>query len=244
MSHVPDYSFLHSIPMNGACLLQHRLISFFCRFHRGLINIVMISGKHNWRFQRRIFKTCPVADGSPVVCRCFLLTFHHIAIEIPTGRTGKFLSFTRLTNFDEIAIIRRAGTRLIIVVCEITFVSRARTCLIFTAITGISLAPVVVHIVEEFHKHIAVHTGIRGTIQSGRTTIIVHHEVMMIGGGRTAPLCTITAGALSMTGIVESFVGNTPLHSGEMVIIHRDVLFGAPSETAVIHYYLLTILNT
>ena len=46
-----------------------------------------------------------------------------------------------------------------------------------------------------------------------------------------------------MTGIVKSLVDYAPLHGGEVVVVHGDILLAAPSEAAVVDDDVLSILD-
>ena len=47
-----------------------------------------------------------------------------------------------------------------------------------------------------------------------------------------------------MSGVVKAFVQDTPLDSSEVIVIHRHILFGTPSETAMVDDDILSILDT
>lgn len=66
---------------------------------------------------------------------------------------------------------------------------------------------------------------------------------MVVTGGRTAPLATITAGTFRVTGIIQTLVHKAILHSKEVAVKRIDILLRRPTEIAVVQNELAAILS-
>ena len=109
-----------------------------------------------------------------------------------------------------------------------------RTGFVLTSVAGTRTSPVVVHIVVILQKHVAVTVIVARPVDTGGTAHVVDQQVVMESSGRTAPLRAIPACAFMVVGVVKALVHQTPLNGGEVVVVDGHVLFGTPSETAVV----------
>ena len=218
------------------------VVGIFGRLSRRDIVIVIILFWIELRRIDRLFRlhlfygeTRVVMNGIPVIVGCRFVAFHYVPVEIPYRRPVQCLSFPRSRHFNEITIVWRAGTRLIIVTHKVALMTALASSLVLSAIAGVFLPPIVIHIVEKLHEYIAVASGIAGTIQASAAVKVVCHQVVVICGRRPTPLIGVTAVTFCMPGIIQAFVYDTPLNGGKMIIIHGHVLFPTPSKAAMVN---------
>ena len=109
-------------------------------------------------------------------------------------------------------------------------------------IAGILATPVVVDIVDILHQHMNIVAA--RTVQTRRTAHVVSQQIVMIGSSLTTPLRTITASALTVTGIVKTFMHDTPLNGGKIVVVNSHIFFARPAKGTMVDDEVFGIFNT
>ena len=187
--------------------------------------------------------------GRPVIRCSGGHSVEYITIQVPMTRSPRGSTGTRrLYRYKIFLRLGCVGTYLIVIIDEITFVYRVQpvifaffqfSCVFSSIAAGGTALVVVLHIidiVDIYHPVITLRA-----IETARTGIIIHQQVMMVRSRGTSPLATVRARLFRVTGIIESFMDNAILHREKMTVIRVHILLCGPAEIAMVEDIVLAV---